>query len=231
MTPETLSDGRKRPGRPAGTSHTSERILMAARELFARNGIDKTPVRAIAAAAGVDSALVHHYFGTKQQLFAAAIKMPVDPLTVLGPLRRTPISELGFVLPALLVPLWDSEMGAGLLATVRSLLAGSDISLARTFLEEIITAEVAPRVDDPPGSGRLRVQFVASQLIGVVVARYIIGLEPFASLPAQQVATTIAPNLQRYLRPIAGTRPRGATPAEDAAGDSMTSSQREARRG
>ena len=58
---------------------------------------------------------------------------------------------------------------------------------------------MAPRVDDPPGSGRLRVQFVASQLIGVVVARYIIGLEPFASLPAEQIAATIAPNLQRYL--------------------------------
>lgn len=199
MTPEAGSAARKRQGRPPGTSDTRERILAAARELFARNGIDKTPIRAIAAAAGVDSALVHHYFGTKQQLFAAAIKMPVDPLVVLGPVRETPIEDLGLVLPSLLLPLWDSEMGVGLVATVRSLLAGSDISLARTFLEEIITAELAPRVDDPPGTGRLRVQFVVSQLIGVVVARYIIGLEPFASLPAEQVAATIAPNLQRYL--------------------------------
>lgn len=199
MTPKAVSAARRPQGRPPGTSDSRERILTAARELFARNGIDKTPVRAIAAAAGVDSALVHHYFGTKQQLFAAAIKMPVDPLVVLGPVRETPIGELGFVLPSLLLPLWDSELGAGLVAMVRSLLAGSDISLARTFLEEIITAEVAPRVDDPPGTGRLRIQFVASQLIGVVVARYIIGLEPFASLTAEQVASTIAPNLQRYL--------------------------------
>ncbi|AKK28233.1 TetR family transcriptional regulator [Mycobacterium sp. EPa45] len=189
----------KRPGRPRGTSDTRERILVNARELFARNGIDKTSIRSIAAAAGVDSALVHHYFGTKEQLFAAAINIPIDPMTILVPLRDTPVEELGHVLPSILLPLWDSEMGTGLIATMRSLLAGSDISLVRSFLQEVITGEVAPRVDNPAGSGRLRVQFVASQLVGVVMARYIIGLEPFASLPPQQIAETIAPTLQRYL--------------------------------
>lgn len=189
----------KRPGRPRGSSDTRDRILNNARDLFARNGIDKTSIRSIAAAAGVDSALVHHYFGTKEQLFAAAINIPIDPMTVLVPLRQTPVSELGHVLPAILLPLWDSQMGTALVATMRSLLAGSDISLVRSFLQEIITAEVAPRVDNPPGSGRLRVQFVASQLVGVVMARYIIGLEPFASLPPERVAATIGPTLQRYL--------------------------------
>jgi hypothetical protein len=63
----------------------------------------------------------------------------------------------------------------------------------------VITAEVAPRVDNPPGSGRTRVHFVASQLVGVVMARYIIKLEPFTSLPPEQIAKTIAPNLQHYL--------------------------------
>ena len=189
----------KRPGRPPGTSDTRDRILVSARELFAHNSFDRTSIRAIAATAGVDSALVHHYFGTKQQLFAAAINLPIDPMTVLGPLREVPVDELGLALPSLLLPLWDSEMGAALVATLRSLLAGSDISLVRSFLQEVITAEVAPRVDNPPGSGRIRVQFVASQLVGVVMARYIIKLEPFASLPAQQIAETIAPTLQHYL--------------------------------
>ncbi|WP_396930913.1 TetR family transcriptional regulator [Mycolicibacterium sp.] len=189
----------KRPGRPRGTSDTRDRILTNARELFARNGIDKTSIRSIAAAADVDSALVHHYFGTKEQLFAAAINIPIDPMTVLVPLRATPVEDLGRVLPSILLPLWDSEMGAGLIATMRSLLAGADISLVRSFLQEVITAEVAPRVDNPPGTGRLRVQFVASQLVGVVMARYIIGLEPFASLAPEQIAETIAPTLQRYL--------------------------------
>jgi AcrR family transcriptional regulator len=138
--------------------------------LFAHNGIDRTSIRAIAAAAGVDSALVHHYFGTKQQLVAAAINLPLDPMTVLGPIREIPVEELGLALASLLLPLWDSEMGAALVATLRSLLAGSDISLIRSFLQEVITAEVAPRVDNPPGSGRTRVQFVASQLVGELPA-------------------------------------------------------------
>jgi AcrR family transcriptional regulator len=201
--------GRRRPGRPAGGSDTRDRILASARALFARNGIDRTSIRAVAAGAGVDSALVHHYFGTKQQLFAAAIKLPIDPMTVLVPMRETPVEELGLRLPSVLLPIWDSELGAGLIATLRSLLAGADVSLARSFLQEVVAVEVGSRVDNPPGTGKIRAQFVASQLMGVVMARYIVQIEPFASLPAEQVAKTIAPNLQRYLT---GDLPDGLAP-------------------
>ncbi|MCV7279305.1 TetR/AcrR family transcriptional regulator [Mycolicibacterium flavescens] len=190
---------RKRPGRPPGPSDTRDRILAVARELFARNGIDKTSIRAIAAQADVDPALVHHYFGTKTQLFAAAIHIPIDPMDVIGPLKKVPVEDIGRTLPSLLLPLWDSEAGKGFIATLRSLLAGNDPSLVRSFLQEVIAKEVGSRVDDPPGSGRLRVQFVASQLVGVVMARYILELEPFKSLPVEQIVDTIAPNLQRYL--------------------------------
>ena len=198
----TTHQDRKRPGRPPGASDTRERILSSARELFARNGIDKTSIRAIATDAGVDPALVHHYFGTKTQLFAAAIKIPIDPMSIIGPLREVPVDEIGHVLPSLLLPLWDSELGKGFIATLRSVLGGSNVaelSMFRAFLQDVITAEVGSRVDDPPGSGRVRVQFVASQLIGVVMARYILELEPFRSLPVTEVVETIAPNLQRYL--------------------------------
>lgn len=141
---------------------------------------------------------MHHYYGTKQQLFAAAIEAPVNPMDVIRPLRETPIEELGHKLPSVLVPLWDSEAGQGFIATLRSLLAGSDVVLIRSFLQEVIATEIGPRVDNPPGSGRIRVQFVASQLVGIVVARYILELEPIRSLSAEQIADTIAPNLQRY---------------------------------
>jgi AcrR family transcriptional regulator len=190
---------RKRPGRPPGPSDSRERILVSARNLFARNGIDKTSIRAIARDAGVDPALVHHYFGTKTQLFAAAIHIPIDPMQVIGPLREVPVEQLGHVLPTILLPLWDSEIGKGFIATLRSILAGGEASLIRSFLQEVIAVEVGDRVDTPPGSGRLRVQYVASQLVGVVMARYILELEPFKSLPVEQIAQTIAPNLQRYL--------------------------------
>jgi AcrR family transcriptional regulator len=190
---------RKRPGRPRGASDTRDRILESARNLFARNGIDKSSIRAIAKDAGVDPALVHHYFGTKTQLFAAAIHIPIDPMAVIGPLREVPIEQIGYTLPRILLPLWDSELGKGFIATLRSILAGGEVSLVRSFLQEVIAAEVGSRVDDPPGSGRIRVQFVASQLVGVVMARYILELDPFKSLPVEQIAETIAPNLQRYL--------------------------------
>ena len=195
----TTNTDRKRPGRPPGTSDTRERILVNARDLFARNGIDKTSIRSIAAAADVDPALVHHYFGTKTQLFAAAIHIPIDPMAVLGPIRDVPVEQIGYTLPSILLPLWDSELGKGFIATLRSILAGNDASLVRTFLQEVIAAEVGSRVDNPVGSGRIRVQFVASQLVGVVMARYILELDPFKSLPVEQIAETIAPNLQRYL--------------------------------
>ena len=195
----TTDTGRKRPGRPAGSSDTRQRILDNARVLFARNGIGHTSIRAVAAAAGVDSALVHHYFGTKEKLFAAAVQIPIDPMEIIGQIRQVPIEELGHKLPSILLPLWDSDIGAAFIATLRSVIAGSEVNLFRTFIQDVIAVEIGPRIDNPPGSGVIRVQFVASQLIGVVMARYILKLEPFASMPPEQIADTIAPNLQRYL--------------------------------
>jgi len=203
------SAARRRPGRPPGSSDTRERILGSARTLFARNGFANTSIRAVAAAAGVDSALVHHYFGTKEKLFAAAIHVPIDPMEVIGQLRDVPVENLGYAIPSMLLPLWDSEAGSGLIATLRSTVAGSEVNLFRTFIEDLIGVEVGARVDDPAGSGIVRIQFAASQLIGVVMARYILELEPFASLPAETIARTIAPNLQRYLT---GNLPEGLWP-------------------
>lgn len=189
----------RKPGRPAGASGTRDRILASARELFARNGFTNTSIRSVAADAGVDAALVHHYFGTKQQLFAAATELPIDPMVVLGPLRETPVEQLGRTMPALLLPLWDSQSGTGLIAALRSMLTGTEVPLARSFFRDIVVAELAHRVDEPAGTGVLRAEFAASQLMGIVVARYIIGLEPLASLPAEQIVAIIAPTLQRYL--------------------------------
>ena len=199
----------RRPGRPAGNSDTRERILSNARELFARNGIGNTSIRAVATAAGVDSALVHHYFGTKEKLFAAAVRIPIDPMAIIGPLREIPVEEIGHKLPSMLLPLWDSELGTRFIAALRSIIAGSEVNLFRSFIQDVIAVEVGARVDNPPGSGIVRIQFVASQLVGVVMARYILQLEPFASLPPEQIAKTIAPNLQRYLT---GDLPEGLVP-------------------
>ncbi len=195
----TAAETRRRPGRPVGASDTREAILSSARELFARNGISKTSIRAIAAAAGVDSALVHHYFGTKEKLFAAAVNIPVNPVEMLKPLRTTPVSELGYAIPALVLPLWETEMGDALRAALRSAMAGDQIGMFAFFLRDVVLKEIAPKVDTPAGSGIVRAEFAASQMLGIIMARHIFELQPFASLPIDQVIDTVAPNLQRYL--------------------------------
>lgn len=149
----TTNTGRKRPGRPAGGSDARERILASARELFARNGIGNTSIRAVATAAGVDSALVHHYFGTKEKLFAAAVRIPIDPMDIIGPLREIPVEEIGYKLPSMLLPLWDSELGTRFIAALRSIIAGSEVNLFRSFIQDVIAVEVGARVDNPPEAG------------------------------------------------------------------------------
>ena len=128
----------KRPGRPAGPSRTRERILASARELFGHNGIAKTSIRAIAADAGVDPALVHHYFGTKEMLFTAAVDIPFDPAIVIDTLRATPVDQLGRTIPSLVLPLWESELGTRLKATLRAAIAGDQVAIFSYFLRDVV---------------------------------------------------------------------------------------------
>ncbi|CPT10562.1 Putative transcriptional regulator, TetR family [Mycobacteroides abscessus subsp. abscessus] len=158
-----------------------------------------TSIRAIASDAGVDPALVHHYFGTKLDLFREVVQLPVDPSVVLQPLRDVPVDELGVTIPRLIIALWDSELGANMLAVFRSALTGADDGLVRVFFREVLVNIIAERVDSPPGSGVLRAEFAITQMAGILVGRYIMAIEPLASLTAEQIALTVGPNIQRYL--------------------------------
>jgi hypothetical protein len=187
MSPKRLATTR--------TSDTRDRILVRAGVVLPATV--STRLRS-ARRAGAGVIPRSSLFGTKQRCSPPRSTFR-STRAVIGPLREVPVERIGYVLPSILLPLWDSEMGKGLIATLRSILAGNEVSLIRSFLQEVIGAEVGSRVDNPPGSGRIRVQFVASQLVGIVMARYILELEPFKSLPVEQIAETIGPNLQRYL--------------------------------
>ncbi|AMW19847.1 MULTISPECIES: TetR/AcrR family transcriptional regulator [Mycobacteroides] len=189
----------KRPGRRPGTSSARDDILASARKLFSVNGIDKTSMRSIASDAGVDPALIHHYFGTKLDLFREVVQLPVDPQVVLQPLWDIPVEELGIAIPRLIIPFWDSELGANVLALFRSALSGADDGLVRVFFREVLVNIIAERVDSPAGSGALRAEFAITQMAGILVARYIMEVEPLASLTAEEIALTVGPNIQRYL--------------------------------
>ncbi|WP_433590883.1 TetR family transcriptional regulator [Nocardia sp. CA-145437] len=187
-----------RSGRRPGNSGTREAILDAARVRFAEVGFDKASIRSIATAAAVDPALVHHYFGTKHQLFAAALQLPIDPQEILAGFALVPLEQLGEHIIRTVVGIWDSPVGMPAVAAFRSMLASDDPTLARTFLLEVVLKEIRPRVDSPPGTGAQRAVLAASQLAGLLVTRKILRLEPIASMPIDQLAGAIGPTLQRY---------------------------------
>lgn len=200
------------PGRRPGNSGTRDAILAAARQRFADSGYDKTSMRAVAADAGVDPALIHHYFGTKQQLFAAVVELPVDPEVVLGRVDTTPVEQLGETLVAAVVAVWDSPAGAGAVALFRSLVAGGDISPARDFLLSVIFERIRRRIATDTDDGRLRVALAASQIMGVIMSRKIVRLDPVTELPLDRLVAVVGPTVQRYL-----TGDIGEIPAADSA--------------
>lgn len=188
-----------RTGRRPGQSGTREAILNAARSRFAKVGFDKASIRSIAAEAGVDSALVHHYFGTKQRLFVAVVELPIDPTVIFEPLSSTPVDRLGEGILRAVVGAWDSPAGVGAIAAFRSVIAGADSSLFRTFLLDIALKDVRERVDSPKGSGQKRIALVASHMIGLLAARKVVHIEPLVSMSIDELVALIGPTLQRYL--------------------------------
>ncbi|MFV2197833.1 TetR/AcrR family transcriptional regulator [Nocardiopsis sp. LOL_012] len=187
-------------GRRPGRSGTREAILAAAREQFAAKGYTGTTFRGIAAQAGVDPALVRHFYGTKDQLFAATMHIPSQ---VFGDVERVLLTGgphgLGERLARTYLGLWeDPATAAPLAALVRTALTtdqGAD--LLRNFLQGRLLEKVTPALDqDRP---RLRAELAVSHLIGTALARYVLRVEPIASLETDELVAVLAPTLQRYL--------------------------------
>jgi AcrR family transcriptional regulator len=188
-----------RTGRRPGASGTKEAILDAARRAFAEHGYQRATVRGVAELAGVDPALVHHYFGTKQALFVAAVRLPVNPVEQLSAVLADDPERVGERMIGVFLSVWDhSANNSPMLALVRSAMGDEQ---AAAMLREFITEEVLGRIAEELGSpdARLRATLAGSQLIGLMMARYIIRVEPLASAPAAQLAAAVGPTLQRYL--------------------------------
>jgi AcrR family transcriptional regulator len=189
-----------RTGRRPGHQDTREAILAAARTAFAEKGFDGASIRHIAGVAGVDPALVHHYFGTKDQLFVAAIDFPLDPAKILPQVAAGGMDGMGERLVRMFITLWDGPIGGAGVALVRSAVRSD---LAARLLREFLTTQVIRRaldhVDIDPAEIPTRGNLVASQLIGLAMMRYVIKLEPLASADPEAVVAAVGPNIQRYL--------------------------------
>jgi AcrR family transcriptional regulator len=190
-----------RTGRRAGAPDTRAAILTAARDAFASRGFDGASLRAIAAAAGVDPALVHHYFGTKEKLFLATVEAPVDPGDRLPGMLAGDDDGLGERVVRGFLSIWDDpRTGPPLLALVRTGLQHDwSARMLREFLTTQILRRLVGRLDVPPEEARTRAALTASQMLGLGLMRYLLKVEPLAGADVDTVVALVAPTVQRYL--------------------------------
>ncbi|HKS48755.1 MAG TPA: TetR family transcriptional regulator [Amycolatopsis sp.] len=192
--PRTKRRGR----RPAGQD-TRAALLEAAREVFSESGYEGATVRTIAARAGVDAAMVNHWFGGKEALFAQAVlKLPFDPAELVTALLEGDIDKLGERIVRRFVTVWDATSGGVFPALIRSLAAHDQAATGlRDFLVKEILGRVVERIEaDHP---QLRANLCASQIIGLGMVRYVAMFPPLATADVETVVTAIGPTLQRYL--------------------------------
>jgi AcrR family transcriptional regulator len=255
-----LGEDARRTGRRTGDSGTREAILAAARTRFGDHGYAGASIRAIAADAGVDPALVHHFFGTKERLFAAAMRLPVIPGELIGAAlasgARDPGRSLGEHLLRTVLSAWAvDEVRETFLGLMRSAVTSEQAAaMLREFATDAILGRLAEVAGAAGGAGGVdaagalyaseaagasdeegavdtdgasgtegavgasdaggavsasgadgvaeadfRAALVASQVLGLALTRYVLGLEPLAAASQDDLAAAIGPTLDRYL--------------------------------
>ncbi len=189
----------RRRGRRPATEDTRGAIVAAARAEFASSGYDGTTMRGVARAAGVDPRLVHHYFEGKEDLFVATLELPVHPQQIVEQVVAGPREHVGERLVRFFFGVWDTPRGREvILALVRSAVTHEDAArMLGQFIASAVVGRIAAAVDAPEPA--LRASLVASQMIGVVMIRYVVRLEPLASATVDDLVPHLAPTVQRYL--------------------------------
>jgi AcrR family transcriptional regulator len=194
---EHAPEKRRRPGRRPGTADTRGEILTAARRVFAEKGFDKATIRGIAREAGVDPALVHHYFDTKDGIFVEAMQLPMDPAVALPAVLAGPREEIGERLVRFVLTLTsDAQAREPVVALLRTAMANEQaVAMIREFLTQAVLGRVAEALGIPP----VRLQVAFAQMFGVIMMRYILKLEPLASADLEELVEILSPTIQRYL--------------------------------
>jgi AcrR family transcriptional regulator len=187
-----------RAGRRPGPSTTREEILAAARSRFAAAGYQAATVREIAADAGVNAALVHHYFGSKEQVFIAAMNLPLNPADVVTTLRDAgPRAELGERIVAFFARTWrDPNTGQPLQAMLRAAASSEPgAAMMRQFVEDVMLERISAALELP----KLQAAGIFAELLGVALAATIVRAEPLASASEEELVALFAPGIQRHL--------------------------------
>lgn len=194
----SASAGRR--GRRGGATASRDHILDTARKLFAEHGFEGTSLRQVARAAGVDPAMIHHFFSGKDELFALSVELPADPEQVLAGMAESDPAQRAELIVRTVLRLWDSPAQAGLLAFLRGTIGSkAKTSLLRETVARRVISRIMASVPGPPDEVALRGNLVATQVVGLMMVRYVVRLEPLASAPPEDVVRLVAPNVQRYL--------------------------------
>jgi AcrR family transcriptional regulator len=199
----------RRSGRRPGNQDTRTSILETARAAFAEKGYDQASIRAIATGAGVDPALVHHYFGTKEKLFLATLNAPINPGELIPQALQGPRDQAGERLVRTALSVWDSPAGTAAVAIFRSALSNEwSARLLREFVVTQILRRVISELVADPAEAPMRSALVATQIAGLMLPRYILKIEPLAGADAESLVAAIGPNVQRFLfEPLPGVFP------------------------
>ena len=189
-----------RVGRPPGNQYTRGQIITAARQAFATKGFAGASMRGIAAEAGVDAALIHHYFDNKEQLFLATVALPLEMPQKLEEVAAGGLDGMGERLVRTVLGVWDSDLQPSLIAAIRTTL--TDPALTRSvgeFLALEIIGRVLRRDDLPPEEANRRAGLAASQVLGLVIGRYVLQLPLLVSRRSEDLVVEVGPTVQRYL--------------------------------
>jgi AcrR family transcriptional regulator len=186
-------------GRPRGKTDTRNTILQTARRMFADAGYDKTTVRDLAAAAGVDPAMIRHYFGSKAELFRATMGWPFEPADIAARVTGGDRREIGERLTRVFFEAWEQpESRAPLLAILRGAATHEEsANLVRQFIAGQVYSHLAASLPGP--NAELRIDLAMAQLLGIAYVRHILKVEPLASTPAAELVARIAPVISGHL--------------------------------
>jgi len=199
-TQEVRKPGSGRRGRREGASESREHILATARRLFAEHGFEGTSLRQVAREAGVDPAMIHHFFKGKDELFALSVALPADPAQVLEGVDQHDPEHRAEAIARAVLRLWESPAQHSLVAFIRGTIGSKSKTL---LLREVVTRTIISRImagiPGPPEEVALRGNLVATQMVGLMLVRYVVKLEPLASASPEDVVRLLAPNVQHYL--------------------------------
>jgi AcrR family transcriptional regulator len=174
-------------------------VLTAAKERFARDGYEKTTLRAIARDAHVDPSMVLYLFGSKADLFRESLQLIIDP-ALLASAMADGEGTLGERLVRQYLHVWEMpETGATMAAMLASATSNSDANEAfRGFIRTYVLTAVSEVIGGDERA-RLRAMLAATSLVGTALMRYIMKVPPLATLPVDDVARLLAPTVTRYL--------------------------------